>query len=65
MINSVNWRDWELGFSNDYGNDFMKDVIYKNKSIKMHETTWKMLKDKRKRSGLSWNMFLLELLKRK
>jgi hypothetical protein len=42
----------------------MKDLKYKNKSIKMHEKTWKSLKDKRKKSGFSWNIFLLELLKK-
>lgn len=40
----------------------MKDLIYNNKTIRMHEETWKKLKDKRKRSGLSWNLFLLGLL---
>lgn len=30
----------------------------------MSEETWKKLKDKRKRSGLSWNRFLVELLKK-
>ena len=43
----------------------MKDVKYKIKCIRMNEKTWKSLKDKRKRSGLSWNLFLLELLKKK
>lgn len=42
----------------------MKDLKYKNKTIKMHEETWEKLKDKRKRSGLSWNRFIMELLKK-
>jgi hypothetical protein len=42
----------------------MKDLIYQNKTIRMHEETWKKLKEKRKRSGLSWNLFLLELTKK-
>lgn len=50
------------GLCNAYGNDFMKDIVYKNKTIKMHEETWKKLKEKRKRSGLSWNLFMLKLL---
>lgn len=40
----------------------MRDLKYKNKTIKMDERTWKSLKDKRKRSGLSWNQFLLKLI---
>lgn len=31
----------------------------------MHEDTWKLLKEKRIQSGLSWNMYLLKLLKKK
>ena len=42
----------------------MRDLRYKNKTIKMNEETWKKLKDKRKRSGLSWNMFLLSLIQK-
>lgn len=42
----------------------MKEIKYKIKCIRMNEKTWKSLKDKRKRSGLSWNLFLLELLKK-
>lgn len=43
----------------------MKDLKYKGKCIKMHEETWEKLKDKRKQSGKSWNLFLLELLEEK
>lgn len=43
----------------------MKDLEYKNKTIRMDERTWIKLKDKRKRSGLSWNRFLLKLLDNK
>lgn len=42
----------------------MKNIKYKVKHIRMNEKTWKSLKDKRERSGLSWNLFLLELLKK-
>ena len=42
----------------------MKDLEYKNKTIRMHEETWKKLKDKRKRSGLSWNKYLLKLIEK-
>lgn len=40
----------------------MKTLAYKNKCIKMHEDTWKLLKSERIKSGLSWNTFLLKLL---
>ena len=43
----------------------MRNIKYKGKCIKMNEETWLLLKDKRKDSGLSWNMFLLKLLKLK
>jgi len=43
----------------------MKDLIYQNKTIRMNEQTWKSLKEKRKKSKLSWNLFLLELMKKK
>lgn len=39
-----------------------KDLKYKGKCIKMHEDTWKLLKEQRIKSGLSWNTFLLKLL---
>lgn len=40
----------------------MKNLTYKAKSIKMHEDTWKLFKEERLKSGLSWNTFLLKLL---
>jgi len=43
----------------------MRDKHYTNKCLRIDDKTWKRLKDKRKKSGLSWNMFLLELLKKK
>ena len=42
-----------------------KDLKYKGKCIKMHEDTWKKLKEKRKLSGKSWNLYIIELLKKK
>lgn len=42
-----------------------KDLKYKIKGIRMHEDTWKALKEKRKKSKLSWNLFLVDLLKEK
>tara|TARA_R110000868_G_scaffold322442_1_gene583370 strand:+ start:275 stop:409 length:135 start_codon:yes stop_codon:yes gene_type:complete len=43
----------------------MRDIKYKIKGIRMDERTWDKLKDKRKRSGLSWNLFLVKLLENK
>jgi hypothetical protein len=37
---------------------------YKNKSIRMAEKTWEQLKERRKKLGKSWNLFLLDLLKK-
>jgi predicted DNA-binding protein len=43
----------------------MRNKHYKIKGIRMSEETYQRLKEKRKKSGLSWNLFLLELLKKK
>lgn len=43
----------------------MRDKHYKIKCIRMKEETWEKLKDKRKKSKLSWNLYLLELLNKK
>ena len=43
----------------------MRDKHYKVRHIRLSEETYQRLKDKRKRSGLSWNLFMVELLKRK
>ncbi len=39
-------------------------IRYKTKPIRMAEDTWKKLKDKKIKSSLSWNLFLIYLLKR-
>ena len=44
----------------------MQDKIrYKTRPIRMDDRTWKALKDKKIKSGKSWNLYLLELLKKK
>lgn len=40
----------------------MRDQHYSNKTIRMADKTWERLKEKRKKSGKSWNLFLLSLL---
>lgn len=40
----------------------MRDKHYKIKGIRLSEETWENLKDRRRKSKLSWNLFLLELL---
>ena len=40
-------------------------IKYKGKCIKMDERTWILLKDKRKKSGLSWNRYIYSLIKEK
>lgn len=42
----------------------MRNEHYKIKTIRMSEKTWKSLKDKRKKSGLSWNLFMVKLLEK-
>jgi len=36
---------------------------YSNKTIRMADETWERFKDKRKKSGKTWNLFLLDVLK--
>ena len=36
---------------------------YSNKTIRMADETWERMKLKRKRSGKTWNLYLLDLLK--
>ena len=38
-----------------------KDIKYKAKSIKMHDDTWELFKEERRKSGLSWNTYILKL----
>ncbi len=39
-------------------------IRYKTKPIRMDDRTWDKLKENKIKSGLSWNLFLLELIKR-
>lgn len=62
----MNWRDWELGLCG-YNiwwvhKNNMKDIKYKVRHIRMNDKTWDKLKKERKRSNLSWNLFLVKLL---
>lgn len=43
----------------------MRDKHYKIKHIRMDEKTWEKLKEKRKGSKLSWNLFMVKLLDNK
>lgn len=43
----------------------MKELHYKIKTIRMDERTWEKLKDKRKKSGKSWNLYILDLIEKK
>ena len=43
----------------------MKELHYKIKTIRMDERTWEKLKDKRKKSGNSWNLYILDLIEKK
>lgn len=39
-----------------------KNLKYKGKCIKMSDETWELFKKKRKESGKSWNLFILETI---
>lgn len=41
----------------------MRDKQYKAKAIRMDEPVWDKLKETRKNSGLTWNLFIKELIK--
>lgn len=43
----------------------MRDKHYSNKTIRLADETWEKLKNKRRTSGKTWNLFLLGLLKSK
>jgi len=40
----------------------MRDISYKIKAIRMSEEMWEELKKEKQDSGLSWNLFLKQLL---
>lgn len=40
----------------------MRNKHYKIKGIRISEEVWQRFKDKRAKSGKTWNRFLLELL---
>lgn len=40
----------------------MVDTHYKIKHIRLHEEVWKTLKQKRRESGLSWNLYIKKLI---
>lgn len=42
----------------------MRDKHYKIKCIRMNEETWEILKKERRKSKKSWNLFLLDLVKK-
>jgi len=41
----------------------MGEIHYKNKTMRIADKTWDSLKDKRRKSNLSWNLFILVLLR--
>ena len=40
----------------------MREVHYKNKTMRIADKTWDSLKEKRRKSNLSWNLFIMVLL---
>ena len=42
--------------------NIMRNKHYKIKGIRMSEDTWQRLKEKRIKSGKTWNRFLLDLM---
>lgn len=60
---------WVAGFCN--GNSrykliintkVMRNINYKNKTVRIADETWENLKGKRIKSGKTWNLFLLLLI---
>jgi predicted DNA-binding protein len=43
----------------------MRDQHYKNKTIRIADETWERLKNRRRKSGKTWNLFLIALMKKK
>ena len=43
----------------------MRDKHYKIKTIRLSEEVWEDLKYKRRKSKLTWNLFIKELIKKK
>lgn len=41
----------------------MRDQHYKNKTLRISDEAWERLKNSRMRSGKTWNMFILFLIK--
>ena len=41
----------------------MRDQHYKNKTIRIADETWEKLKEERRKSNKSWNMFSVLILK--
>lgn len=41
----------------------LEKIRYKTRPIRMHDKTWEQLKNEKIKSGKSWNLFLIELLK--
>lgn len=40
-----------------------KSFHYSNKTIRIADETWERLKTKRRKSGKTWNLYLVDLLK--
>lgn len=43
----------------------MRDKHYKIRTIRLDDKVWEDLKDKRRKSKLSWNLFIKELINKK
>jgi predicted DNA binding CopG/RHH family protein len=40
----------------------MRNIHYKRKTIRVSEAVWKELKEKRRASGVSWNLYIRDLI---
>lgn len=43
--------------------NIMRDQHYKNKTMRIADKTWEKLKEKRAKSGKTWNLFIWGLIK--
>lgn len=56
---------WVVGYCTHNSTHNMRDKHYKVRHIRIDDKTWEEFKVKRKKTGLSWNRFIIELLKKK
>ena len=52
-----------LGVAMAIGNDNMRDLHYKNRTIRLADDVWEDFKIANEKNGLSWNLFIKKIIK--